>query len=292
MKLKDAVSKIIAPGLAEYGFVLAYQDSRYYQMKNAEAGLLISLTVPPRCPFELLGEYLQRREQKQQGDKEMKKVAFVTLGYSFKRTDGGYVNLSPYMFEPSMGLMGDFIYCNGKELEEKVFRMLNETTAIVIPFLERLKNRYVGFDIAEELDDMLARGPEALAQRATEKFRLPAGRLAGYKLIEPTLFSLRGQDEEQWRARFYQNIEDIAALAAYLSQCIAARAVSTEWVWETTPEIQTCDGLFPGTRELYFSVRGKNRSLDLRFSQIFQDLWNYYPEIKCRHIPDIIETMK
>lgn len=89
MKLKDAVSKIIAPGLAEYGFVLAYQDSRYYQMKNAEAGLLISLTVPPRCPFELLDEYLQRREQKQQGDKEMKKVAFVTLGILLNVQMGG-----------------------------------------------------------------------------------------------------------------------------------------------------------------------------------------------------------
>ncbi len=292
MRLKDAVSKIIMPGLAEYGFVLAYQDSRYYQLENAEAGLLISLTMPPRCPFEMLGEYLQRCEQKQQGDKEVKKVAFVTLRYSFKRTDGGYVNLSPYMFEPSIGITGDFIYCNDKELEEKALRMLDEAAAIVIPLLERLERRYVGFDMAEAMDDMLARNHEVLARRAAEKFGLPADRLAGYKQIEPALFALRGQDEEQWRARFYQSAEDIAALAAYLSQCIAARAISTEWVWETTPEIQTSDGLFPSTRELYFSVRGKNRSQNCKLIQILQDLWNYCPEIKCRHITPIIEALE
>lgn len=291
MTLKTAVLNMIAPQFAEHGFVLTREESRYYRFEHASTGIQISLTVPPRCPFELLNEYIEALERKRQGDKDVQKAAFVSLEYSVKRSDGGYINLSPYMFESFMGITGGFLYCNNRELEEKASRMVEETVSLVIPFLERLTKRAVGFEHSEDLEAILARDPAALARRAAAKFDLPADRTVGHRMIEPALFALRGSDETSWRPIFVQNLEDIAGFAAYFSECIAARSIRTAWIWETTPEIQTSDGIFPSTRELYFSAYYSSGCKDLRPVQIIQDLWNYCPEIKCRHIPDIMEAM-
>lgn len=291
MTLKSAVLNIIAPQFEKYGFALTCQESRCYCFENASTEIEVSITVPPRCPFELLNEYVKALERKNQGDKDIRKAAFVSLRYSSKRPEGGYINLSPYSFEPFMGITGDFLYCNDRELEENALQMVSETVSIVIPYLEQLTKRFIGFERSEALEDILAQDPKALARRTAEKFGLPYDYAAGYGEIEPALFSLRGQNEEAWKSIFDRNLEDIVGFSAYFGECIAARAITAEWVWETTPEIQTSDGICESTKELYYSVQHKNGCMDLRPAQIICDLWNYYPHVMCRHIEAILQEM-
>lgn len=293
MRLKDAVQKILAPQLGEIGFVLAYSDTRYYSFWNDFSQLDISITVPPRCPSEFLGEYLTNYTRKKEGDPEVKRNAFVVFDYSAKLPEGRYVGLSPYMFEPSMGVKGGFVYCNAKELESKMLQIVDETRAVVIPYMEKISKRYVLPDLSDELTEMLASQSTALSQRAIERFGLPEDRTIGYKMLERVLLEARGDNEEDWKNNFYQNIEDIVGSAAYLSECISEYAVSTKWCWDVTPAIQTSDGIHESTRKLRFSAKyGKGRGEIFDLMQIICDLWNFSPYVKYRHIESIIDEIK
>jgi len=173
------------------------------------------------------------------------------------------------MFEDSMDVFGDFLYTNQQELVERIYYVVDETFAIVIPYLERLRERFVGPGTPNILSELLSKNPSNLAQNAVQKFKLPVNRHIGYKSIEPALFALRGPDESRWRNIFFENLELIAGLAAYFSECIAERSISTSWYTETVPEIQTSDGPFPSQRILHFSTQyANNREGDFNLLQI------------------------
>lgn len=293
MKLKDAVHKIVVPELSKIGFVLDYSHPRHYSFRNDCTGIKVLITVPPRCPMEFIHEYMINDTQKAQGDPEVKRNSFVVFGYSAKIPENGYVNLAPHMFEKVMNIKGGFVYCNSKELEEKMTQIINETRSVVIPYIEKLSKRYVGADVLDKLTEMLASQNKELSQEVMKKFKLPNDYSLGYKIIEPILLELRGDDEKNWKSNFYQNSENVVGLASYLAECISAYAKSTKWFWEITPEIQTCDGVAESTRELYLEVKYANhRGGDFNLLEIIRNLWNFYPYVKCKHIESIIDEIK
>jgi len=104
------------------------------------------------------------------------------------------------------------------------------------------------------------------------------------------LIALRGPDESKWHSIFYENLESIAGFAAYLGECIAERAVSTNWYVETTEEIQLYDRLYPSEQFLHFSAQYEDdRERDFDFLEVFLRIWNYSPHVKCRHVNQLIE---
>ena len=295
MKLKDAVLNVFAPPLNKLGFELKEDNPKHYCFSNDSTGIDVTITVPPIYPFEVVNEYLSNVEQKQQNNFYIEKNIYVLMEYSARLLEGGYVNLTPHMFESCMGINGGCIFCISKELGEKSAQAIQETVSVVIPYMERLSKRYVIPDCSRELSEMFSSTMfishyDTLARKVIEQFGIPDDYSLGYRKIEPALLNLRGEREEEWKNIFFQNPDYIAGFAAYLAKCIEKTAVTTEWFLETTPEIQTSEGIVESRKMLYFSANYENDTQsDFNLLQIICDLWNYYPHVKCRHIDSIIE---
>lgn len=290
MKLKNVVKKIIVPALNEYGFSVTDENPRFFHMGNEALKMSASIEVPPRCPYYLLSEYLDILTQKKAGNKEYKLSGYATLHYTITMPDDSHINLSNHMFEPAMGVSSGLVYHNSQDLEEKVLQIASEMTNIVVPFIVSLSKRFVIWRELNEWQESLQRHSNELAQYAANVLNLSEDRQEGYKEIEAALFLLRGKDESKWRTIFLHNIKTIVGIAAYLGECIAAYAKSTEWEWETTPPIVTSTHTYEETKMLYLCAQYANtHQSNYNLLQIIQDLWNYAPYIKCRHIESIFE---
>lgn len=156
MKLKDAVLNVFAPPLNKLGFELKEDNPKHYCFSNDSTGIDVTITVPPIYPFEVVNEYLSNVEQKQQNNFYIEKNIYVLMEYSARLLEGGYVNLTPHMFESCMGINGGCIFCNSKELGEKSAQAIQETVSVVIPYMERLSKRYVIPDCSRELSEMFS----------------------------------------------------------------------------------------------------------------------------------------
>jgi len=201
VKLKPAVSKIIAPMLEGAGYSLRVPGSGDYRFSNEGATRLIEFDHDKFAKKEVRVHFQVRSGT---GNS----VAMFYLNY-----------LRPEFFPP---------ICEEAD-DEYLRRLTGQIISVVIPYMDLLERNEVR--VTRDMHEELAKDTVARAQRFAKRYGLSSNYVEHGKTIDEILWSMQ-PDIQRRKADFYDHLQDILDLAAYVGECMNAKSGGPGgWYW-------------------------------------------------------------
>ncbi len=201
MKLRSAVTKIIAPMLAEAGYSLNMPGSGDYRFSNGSATRRIEFDHDKYAKKEV-------RVHFQVWSGTGSSVAMFYLHY-----------LKPDFFPPI-----------SEETDEDYLRRLTgQIISIVIPYMDLLERNEI--HVTRDMHEDLARDTGARARRFAKQYGLSLNYDEHGKTLDDILWSMQ-PDIQRRKEDFFDHFQDILDLTAYAGECMNIRGGTPgRWYW-------------------------------------------------------------